>query len=275
MSKGSTALENISREDIRLVYTFTKKLGEGAFGSVRIAHKTINPRRKFAVKSMLRDSLIGEESELKQELSILFSADHHNIVRLFEVYLDHKYIHMVTELVDGGDITPSKLPGQLLSESEAADIIRQSLHALTYIHSLNIMHRDLKPENILITKRDRVVKLIDFGQGKFCNKTQSPQADAKGTPLYMAPEVIRGSYDQRCDLWSLGVIAFELLSGELPFQAKKIEELQLKITSRDFDFDGEAWSQVSEEAIMFVERLLETNVERRMTTEEALAHPWM
>ena len=93
----------------------------------------------------------------------MFSVDHLNIVRLYEVYLDHKYIHLVTELVDGGDITPTRLPAGRFSETEAAEIIRQSLHSLTYLHSLNIMHRDLKPENILITKNERIVKLIDFG----------------------------------------------------------------------------------------------------------------
>lgn len=122
---GSTSvLANISKEDIRFVYTFTLLLGEGAFGSVRIAHKTINPNRNFAVKSILRESIAGEEAELKQELSILFSVDHLNIVRLYEVYLDHKYIHLVTELVDGGDITPTKLPEGHFNEAEAADIIR-------------------------------------------------------------------------------------------------------------------------------------------------------
>jgi len=99
----------------------------------------------------------------------------------------------VTELVDGGDITPSN--GERIKEAEAADIIRQSLHALTYLHSLNIMHRDLKPENILITTNERIVKLIDFGQGMFCKDRQNSQADAKGTPYFMAPEVITGSYD--------------------------------------------------------------------------------
>ena len=97
----------------------------------------------------------------------MFAVDHLNIVRLYEVYLDHKYIHLVTELCDGGDITPTNLPAGRWSEAEAADIIRQSLYALTYLHSLNIMHRDLKPENILISKKERIVKLIDFGQGKF------------------------------------------------------------------------------------------------------------
>ena len=106
------------------MYTFTRKLGEGAFGSVRIAHKTINPNRNFAIKSILRTSIIGEEADLKQELSILFSVDHLNIVRLYEVYLDHKYIHLVTELVDGGDITPTRLPNGRFSEAEAADIVR-------------------------------------------------------------------------------------------------------------------------------------------------------
>jgi len=138
------------------------------------------------------------------------------------------------------------------------------------------MHRDLKPENILISKKERIVKLIDFGQGKFVkSKSSAASVSAKGTPMFMAPEVIKGNYDKRCDLWSLGVVAYQCLSGELPFQANKIEELQLKIKSRDFDFESEVWHQVSREAMHFIERLLDTNTDRRMTCEQALKHPWM
>ena len=124
LTSGRNLLENISREDIRLVYTFTNKLGAGSFGSVRIAYKTVNPGHNFAVKSILRDSIIGEEAELRQEVGILFSADHPNIVRLYEVYLDHKYIHLVTELLEGGDISPKRRPNARFSEAEAASIIR-------------------------------------------------------------------------------------------------------------------------------------------------------
>ena len=81
------------------------------------------------------------------------------------------------------------------------------------------MHRDLKPENILISKNERIVKLIDFGQGKFCQSKKGAHISMKGSPMFMAPEVIKGSYDKRCDLWSLGVVTYFILSGELPFQA--------------------------------------------------------
>ena len=275
MIEDDLVLDRISREDIRLIYTFTKKLGAGSFGSVRAAFKTANQDKKFAVKSILRDSIVGEEDELTQELSILFSADHPNIVRLYEVYLDHKYVHLVTELLVGGDISPERQPSGRFTESEAADIIGQSLHALTYLHSLNIVHRDLKPENILFAQRGKTVKLIDFGQGRFCIKKGCALLETKGTPLYMSPESIKGKYDYRCDLWSIGVLSFFLLSGKLPFKASSQEELESLILSCDWQFEEADWVGISKDAMKFIQGLIEPNVELRMTCEQALDHRWL
>lgn len=106
--RKNTILENISREDIRLVYTFTKKLGEGSFGTVRIAHKTVNPGENFAIKSIPRERVLGELVSLSSELGLLLAADHPFIVKLIEIYLDHKYIHLVTELLAGGEVDPAE-----------------------------------------------------------------------------------------------------------------------------------------------------------------------
>ena len=116
ISCDSGLLKNIAREDIRLVYTFVKKLGSGAYGSVRTAYKTVNPGKTYAIKSIKRDSFIGSEEDLKQELGILLSADHPNIVNLFEVYLDHEYIHFVTEVLGGGEVDPENEPSKRFSE---------------------------------------------------------------------------------------------------------------------------------------------------------------
>ena len=127
-------LNQISREDIRLVYTFvtgvdgyTKKLGSGSFGTVRVAHKTVNPSAKFAVKSIKREQFEQkreDEEELIQELMILRSVDHPNIVKLYEIYLDHRYLHIVTEMLEGGPIRPEKALRTKLSESEVARMVR-------------------------------------------------------------------------------------------------------------------------------------------------------
>ena len=127
-------LNQISREDIRLVYTFvtgvdgyTKKVGLGSFGTVRVAHKTVNPSAKFAVKSIKREQFEQkreDEEELIQELMILRSVDHPNIVKLYEIYLDHRYLHIVTEMLEGGPIRPERALRTKLSESEVARMVR-------------------------------------------------------------------------------------------------------------------------------------------------------
>ena len=122
---------------------------------------------------------------------------------------------------------------------------------MTYLHSLKIVHRDLKPENILFAKQGKI-KLIDFGQGKFCKNSSMALKGLRGTPLFISPEVIRGSYDQRCDLWALGVLTFFLLSGKHPFVAKDEQSLLQLIASCDYDFEPEDWRGVSTQAKKFI-----------------------
>ena len=106
-------------------------------------------------------------------MCILLAVDHPNIVKLHEIYLDHNYIHIVTEILEGGEISPESLPEGHFSEAAAAKIVRQSLQALRYLHELHIVHCDLKTENILFTKNKHHVKLIDFGFASFCRSDQS------------------------------------------------------------------------------------------------------
>ena len=194
-------------------------------------------------------------------------------MRLHEIYLDHSYVHLVTDLLEGGEVRPNT--GEKFSEARVSKIVKQSLQAITYLHGLNIVHRDLKTENMLFaSKNKKIVKLIDFGYSKFCVK-KADLNETKGTPYYISPEVLQGHYDERTDLWSIGVVTYYLLSGKFPFMAPDDERLAQKIMACDYNFEGECWAGVSREARKFIERLIEPNVERRMTCEQALSHAWI
>ena len=131
---------------------------------------------------------------------------------------------------------------------------------------MNIVHRDLKTENILYSKDKKSVKLIDFGMANFLNHADVMK-DIAGTPYYISPEVFRGNYDKRCDLWSIGVVAFFLLSGQFPFNGENLDQLQKKICSCDYDFDDDVWQSISKEAKKFIMQLIEPNVKNRLSCE--------
>ena len=171
-----------------------------------------------------------------------------------------------------------------LSEQECQIIMRQIMRAILYFHSKGIVHRDLKLENVMIeginTGRieDIRVKLIDFGMSKFTNHfgERINLTTYCGTLSFMAPEVIeQNDYDLSCDLWSAGVIAFFILSGEAPFYGKDEMSLMKRIVTCNYNLDCEVWENVSPTAIEWIKGLLKIDPKQRMTPEEALNHEWL
>jgi calcium-dependent protein kinase len=142
------------------------------------------------------------------------------------------------------------------------------------LHDLDIAHRDLKPENILFCGTGNDIKLIDFGMSKICNKNAQMNTRL-GSPYYVAPEVLDGQYDKRCDLWSIGVITYILLCGEPPFFGESTAAVFKKIRKCEYDFSQDVWKSISRNAKLFVMKLIEPNLSLRMTVEQALQHPWM
>jgi calcium-dependent protein kinase len=131
-------------------------------------------------------------------------------------------------------------------------------------------------------KNRNFVKLIDFGFANFCRQSSVSSSDhhlslteTKGTPCYMSPEVLKGKYDKRCDLWSIGVITYYLLAGKLPFRASTEERLNTLIMTTDYDFEERDWTELSILSKQFIRGLIDPNVKTRMTCEQALAHPWI
>ena len=138
------------------------------------------------------------------------------------------------------------------------------------------MHRDLKPENVLLeaSKEFDQIKVIDFGTA-LAYKAQEKQKETIGTPYYIAPEVLKKDYGKECDIWSLGVMAYIILSGIPPFNGGSDSEIMSAIKTGKFDFKAPVWKQISQEAKDFITQLLTYDPKKRPTAAQALAHHWI
>ena len=213
---------------------------------------------------------------LRRELDIMSILDHPNIVKLYESYEDELYVHLVMEYCSGGDVAERIIDEGSLSENEAGVILEKLLCAVQYLHFHSISHRDLKPENFLyessLAKSDKI-KIADFGMSvKFGNNLR--MKSLAGTPYYLAPEVIKGSYTMSCDVWSLGIFLYFILSGSHPFRGMELEDIFTKITSGNLKFEGPDWEDISHSAKDLISRMLTVDPKKRVTIEKALLHPW-
>jgi len=220
--------------------------------------------------------------QLRNEIYIMCQLDHPNIVRIDEVYESTNEIYIVQELCLGGDLF-DRLDEQLdyhYSEAQCARLVKQMMSSVRYLHSKGIIHRDLKLENFLFSSRaaDSDLKMIDFGLSKHFDVGQC-HTEKVGTPYTVAPEIIRGTYDEKSDLWALGVITFLLLSGETPFGGLDGENLltvKQNILRCEVLFEpADVWESVSKEGRSFVKRLLNPDPKKRPTAKEAQKDPWI
>eukprot|EP00441_Pelagodinium_beii_P025191 CAMPEP_0197655778 /NCGR_PEP_ID=MMETSP1338-20131121/39662_1 /TAXON_ID=43686 ORGANISM="Pelagodinium beii, Strain RCC1491" /NCGR_SAMPLE_ID=MMETSP1338 /ASSEMBLY_ACC=CAM_ASM_000754 /LENGTH=495 /DNA_ID=CAMNT_0043231493 /DNA_START=63 /DNA_END=1550 /DNA_ORIENTATION=+ len=267
-------------------YELTKEvLGSGASGNVLLAYSRTQARRKVAVKSAcLADIPLSEIQDLKVELRALLCTDHPHVVRLLDVYVSDEKVDLVMECMNGGELRTC-LGKRGLREEQAAGLVRQMLLALNYLHSNGLVHRDLKLSNFMFTADRRSLKLIDFGLSKFCSQRQDSKVDCKrrtsrmhtccGTLGYIAPEVIEGDYTSQCDMWSLGVIVYILLSGEMPFAHEDEKFLVELIRCGEYAMKPSVWLGLSMEAMNFTQMLLRKDASQRPEAIEALEHPWL
>jgi calcium-dependent protein kinase len=155
--------------------------------------------------------------------------------------------------------------------------MKKLISAINHCHANNIAHRDLKPENIMYVGKsdDSEVKIIDFGLSKKKNSKGISMDTVVGTPYYVAPEVLKGMYGFECDMWSLGVIMYILLSGCLPFAGNNAPEVFEKVKSANYTFETKEWKDVSDEAKDLIKQLLTVDVKKRLTAAKAYQHPWL
>jgi calcium-dependent protein kinase len=233
--------KKFSTADIRTVYKFEKLLGGGHFGTVRLAHRISDPHvARYAVKSILKENIKKDVKLLEEELAILSEVDHPNIIKFHETYIDYRYVHIVMELSEGGELFDKIVEMHKFTEHQAADLMKKILSSVKHLHEHGICHRDLKPENFIFSDKteEAEIKLIDFGLSKRFGPNagndhsglgsvsmEDKMHTIVGTPYYVAPEVLLGSYDFSCDVWSLGVILFILLCGYPPFEGDNNKEI--------------------------------------------------
>ena len=263
-----------NKNKITTEYLITSEvLGKGAFGVVRkCIHLITNQARAIKIISKNKCSKVtNEKKKFLSEINILKQLNHPNIVRIYEYFQDEEYIFIVMEIVPGIELLEKIMDVHHMSERKSAMVIQQILITVNYLHSKKIVHRDIKPENILFDGTH--VKLIDFGTATFFSKNHKMKS-LNGTPYYIAPEVINGSYNELCDVWSCGIILYILLTGVPPFSGKTDREIFAKIQKREISFLRPEFSQVSENGKLFLKRLLTHNYKKRPSVAEALTDNW-
>ena len=224
------------------------------------------------------DNPHSNSAEILKQINILKTLDHPNIIKIYEFYSTDKYVYIINELCTGGELFNKIVEVKHFTESTACYIMRQLLSAVAYCHDKGVIHRDLKPENILIENSEEKdkeffhIKIIDFGTCEILKKKKL--TEQIGTSFYIAPEVLKDGYNEKCDLWSCGVILYILLCGSPPFYGKSEKEIFQRILDGSISFKHKIWSKISDEAKNLVIKLLQVDPSKRLSAAEALEDIW-
>ena len=265
--------------NINDLYEIKGTIGKGKFGQVRLGiHKESG--KQVAIKIINKNYVEGMDYEqIKSEIDILKIAKHPNIIKLYDVFENEKYIYIIMEYCPGGDLfSYIEKRNFKLKEERAAEIIHKLSTAVYFLHQYGIVHRDLKPENILMMDQtdNADIRLIDFGLGKMLGPGEKCD-EPFGTFSYVAPEVLQEKpYDYKVDLFAIGVITYLLVAGFLPFDDENSEKEIARQTVYDpTPYPKKIWDNISQEAKMFVDNLLSKDPEKRMNLQEVLQHSWL
>lgn len=260
-------------------------LGEGSFAQV---YKCVETKSQtvFALKEFDTRHKEFDEKAVEQEIDVWSDVIHENIVRLYASFTTGSYMYFVLEFVEGGSLFNHMMQRHKYSEKEAANIVKQVLDALVYLHKKRIVHRDVKPDNILLkqvphpkdkTKQQLAVKLCDFGFAlKLPRRADVICCPARGAPMFLAPETILDNpIGCPVDIWSSGVLLHLLVAGYPPFWNDNNEKMLLAAARGQFSLSSPVWSKVSRSCKDLVNSMLTVQTSQRITALEAVRHPWL
>jgi serine/threonine protein kinase len=297
LSKRGFNVEDFALETyLRKTFETLQPLGAGQSGQVWKVRK-MRTGEILAMKRIRKQQRNGKyvaDEALETELSCLRKLSHPNIVNIVETVESTANLWIIMEYAAGGELYRRITELSHFSERSAARIVKQVLKAVHYMHSYGVVHRDLKLENILLTSsaEDAIIKVADFGLAyilKHGFESYRPDESMRmkkatciresfcGSPICMAPEVAKhnAAYGPQCDMWSVGCITFELLSGHPPFQAATASDLfKIVHASAGPDFLDWVWLGISDEAKDIVAKLIKKRPEDRLSAREALHHSW-
>uniref|UniRef100_G3TAT4 Myosin light chain kinase, smooth muscle n=1 Tax=Loxodonta africana TaxID=9785 RepID=G3TAT4_LOXAF len=256
-------------------YDIEERLGSGKFGQVfRLVEKKTG---KIWAGKFFKAYSAKEKENIRQEISIMNCLHHPKLVQCVDAFEEKANIVMVLEIVSGGELFERIIDEDFeLTERECIKYMKQISEGVEYIHKQGIVHLDLKPENIMcVNKTGTRIKLIDFGLARKLENAGSLKV-LFGTPEFVAPEVI--NYEPigyATDMWSIGVICYILVSGLSPFMGDNDNETLANVTSATWDFDDEAFDEISDDAKDFISNLLKKDMKNRLDCTQCLQHPWL
>lgn len=258
-------------------YEVHDQIGKGKFGVVmKVTQRS--SEKVYAAKYITPSSRSSGSSreDILHEISIMNQLHHKRLVGLIDAFDAPGKIIMIMEFVSGGELFERVAAADCLTEKEASFYMYQLLQGLQYMHNKNIVHLDLKPENIVCVSKDNWdIKLIDFGLAQELEPGERMKA-LKGTPEFMAPEAVNFEViSLATDMWSVGVIAYILLSGLSPLLGDDDNETLTNVTAADWDFDDESFDVISDQAKDFISKLMVKNPRKRNTVAQCLQHDWM
>uniref|UniRef100_A0A0C3TT10 Protein kinase domain-containing protein n=1 Tax=Guillardia theta (strain CCMP2712) TaxID=905079 RepID=A0A0C3TT10_GUITC len=268
-------------------YHIGSTLGKGSFAVVKEAqHKHTGVR--VAIKMIDRSNpgfVAFDADALRKEIATMHRINHRNCIRLHEVFEEQGYICLVLDLVTGGELFDRIIARGHYSEKDAAEVSRDVLQAVAYLHAQGIVHRDLKPENLLYMSNDesmpeyKHIKVADFGLAR-CGSPDSPMRTMCGTPGYVAPEVLDPrltaphGYGPQIDVWSIGVVLYIMLCGFPPFYSENTVTLFRQIRRGDYSFPSPYWDNISDLAkahfFDLVRRMLVVDPKQRLTAQQVI-----
>ena len=245
------------------------ELGLGAYGRVYLVSHN-ETKKEYALKVIEKKKLInmyGNCDIIYNEVKIHSKLEHANIIRLYSMDENEKEIHIIMEYAKNGNLYQLINKNKSgFSEKIAFQYFIQVVNAVYFLHENQIIHRDIKPENLLLGENN-TIKLCDFGWAK--NLTLKNRSSYCGTVEYMAPEIIESeNYDYSVDIWSLGILFYELLMGHSPFKDKTTKNTIVNIKLHDLKFDKE----ISDDCKDLINKLLEVNKEKRINIKDILSH---
>jgi len=259
-----------------------KILGDGSFS---VCRRCINiaTQQEYAVK------IISRRVDASQEVRLLEACQGHpGVVTLVEVLMDQCHTYIITELLKGGELFQRIKRKRKFTEAEASGIMSKLISVVNYMHSLGVVHRDLKPENLLFdtAAEDAQLKVVDFGFARLKPEMESGMLTPCFSLPYAAPEVLdtalrtsQEGYNESCDLWSLGVILFAMLSGRAPFYSRaktdSASSIMRRIKEGDFRLEGDAWRYVSSAARNLTKGLLTVDPRKRFSMDQLCNSPWI
>ncbi len=253
---------------------FPKELGSGSFGRVFLVSHN-ETKKLYALKEIDKRKLLvsyGKCDIIYNEINIHSKLDHENIIKLYNVHEDNENINIIMEYAEHGNLYELIKKENGFPEYKAFQYFIQVINAVYYLHTNNIIHRDIKPENILIGD-DNKIKLCDFGWAK--ELTLENRSTFCGTVEYMAPEIVENeNYDYSVDIWSLGILLYELLYGHSPFKANSTKNVILNIKTHELTYDDKN-KNVSNSCKDLIKKLLNNNPQKRYKIKDILEHPFI